>query len=243
MRIKEMAKCIIYDGIKMLSVVYGVLIVSTIVFNILVAFLPNTRIGMVGFGGSSVIVLFIFGIIYFYQYIKVGFSFSISRKSVYLSFVLSGVVLAVISAIVTAIIVVIAAALPTGQSEMTQFFPHLYSSSSELFAVLASVVMFAALAFLGMTSGCFIGVLFYRMNTVQKVVVSVGAGFLLPMGLYIWIDLMPEALVQAVFGWIFAIANFAVVSPYNLSLVSIAIAVVFILFFWLLIRRAPVKDK
>jgi hypothetical protein len=226
-----------------IGIVYAILALILVGFGIVGIVYGAGGIAVGGFGGTSVIMLFVFGIILFYQFLKVGFSCSISRKTVFLSLLIAGLVFAIVTGIGNILLALLMELFPKFQTEVFFEYSDSYSQSDTLPMIVSATSLNIALGVASMFFGYFVGVLYYRMTPALRVIVSVGTGVLMLFGLPLAISAMSEETLMSIFGWVFALGSFVSVSPYNLSLLLVAGAVVLVLLFWLLVRRAPVKEK
>ena len=126
--------------------------------------------------------------------------------------------------------------------EVISQFPAFAREANPLMLVLATVIYFPVMAFTGFAAGCFVGGLYYRMGAATKIAVSVGGGLLLFVVLPSVLVSESGTWVYSMVAWLIAIGDFCALSPYNTVLVSAACTLIFVAFFWLLIRRAPVKE-
>jgi hypothetical protein len=234
---------IVSQGLMWIGIFYAILALIIIGFVVMGITYGAQGITVGGFGGTSIIVLFVFGIILFYQFLKVGFSCSVSRKTVFLSLLIAGLIFAVIIGIANMVFASLMELLPADQPKLIDQYFEFYEQVGSLLTIVSKVSLDIASGLLGMFFGYFVGALYYRMSTALKVIVSVGTVMLLLFVLPASVSVMSKEALTFLFGWTFALESFASVSPLNLSLLLVAYAVLPVLLFWLLIRRAPVKEK
>lgn len=181
---------------------------------------------------SSMVYLFVIGIVAFREHLLFALGSGVSRKTFFVSFLMLAAALCLFSALVN--------------EGMDWAFARVLPNSVEWLETfnrpsIGKYVLSIALSFGLILSGFFIGGAYYRMNKLAKTAVSITVPVLLFMGIPLLVTCLPKnvqtALASAVgnfFSWLF-------LSVYNAALVACGLIAVMLLLSWLLIRRAPSK--
>ncbi|WP_099203722.1 hypothetical protein [Scatolibacter rhodanostii] len=206
-----------------------------------VTFSNSTTIG-------SPIFAFVWGILIFTTYIKFMLQNGVSRKTMFCTGVLSIFSLSTIMGILDMILALLFNKIRSGsQSSEVSLFSMIYKNempvSQFTFGDIVSNVLwtFALTIFLGFL-GTLIGLVFYRLSKLGKIIVGVGLGggilILLPV---IEATMTKGAIVKAIgrfFLFVFGLQDTSGPNPYIWVISSLVICVVLITLSFLLVRRA-----
>lgn len=237
MKIKQMTSCMLKSTLKIVACYYGLLVLLATATYLIFTVALSTD-GSLGFRGTTVIFVFVIGIVSFYTYIKTGFSFSVSRRTVFLSLLISALVIAALTAMVDSIFTLVVPLLFPRLSEAVFLFGD-YSASFDILSVLC---YYCVEAFAFLCAGFFTGGLYYRMNKGLKIGVSVGVPALVIIGIPMALVSLPPVILNSIGNLLALLFTFAQASPFNSMLFYLLGAAIATLFLWLLIRRAPVKE-
>ncbi len=241
MKLKQMTSYILKDMLKVTALFYGILVLILLLFTLLLTM--TTSSGTMGTGSATMIFLFVLGIVAFYKYVKTGFTFSVSRRTVFLSLLLSGVVVAALAGVVDTLIAWLGPLLLYQQGEIIIYFGEFFVTANTFVSVVSTLCYYLVGALVSLTVGYFVGGLYYRMNKGLKIAVSVGVPITCFVALPILLSMAPPVVVDFLQSILIPLSDFLSGSPLNMALFFLLIAAVCTFFVWLLIRKAPVKVK
>lgn len=250
MKIKSAVKYYLTDAKKSLMVyyliVYVILIVSTLAINRLVENGGNASVS--GFEMSSVFFLFILGLNSFKENFKMFLQNSLSRETLFISFVISILMISAFMAFMDRMNEVIANSLLDVHASYQSLFSQLYSqrylgNSSSIRIVLEGFLWYFSVYGAIAMAGYFITILYYRMNKAMKILVSIGVPALLIIVLpFIDINFANGVISRYMFELLLLALGYKHgFNPYYFMITSIISFVVFGLLSYSLARRAETK--
>lgn len=238
MKIKQMTVWELRYSIPSFGVFYAVLFTVYIAFFLMQFLLPEEAV--VNFSGasfSSWVFLFVIGIIYCRECLQFGLANGVSRRSIFLSYLLT---IGCFSAVMSVVTLLMRGffGMITREGFIREPFDMLYGTMSNLFANFCFVFGIGLMA--GML-GYLISMFNYRTGKAVKIITwgSFGAlCFLLPI-----LTMALNERVQKVIGDFFmTIGTFLANSPYHVLLTAVIATVIFGFAGWLFTRHAPVKS-
>jgi len=230
---------------QFMSLLKGTAVFYLIMIVIVTAFLAVT----INFGGSSsmtfggyafaaAVYLFVAGIVYIRSDLRLCLQFGVSRRTAFLSEILSflsiSAILAVAGELVTALVRVAASGNPN--IFVLDFYQIVYlgaekvlpSFGHQAMSFLTNVAMF----FCACTVGAFFSLMFWRLNKFWTIVVAISIPFAINGLPYLLIKLGVD--FSRFFAWIAS-------SPFCFILTCLVIAAAAVVIDWLLLRRANIK--
>ena len=217
-----------------LVIFYSILVALYIISTAVVLSFDRSTIDISVSTGASQIMLFTLGIILFSQGLRVALMHGVSRRSAYCAFLITCISLPVVMAALDTLISMAFYKIDSGP--ITDVFFHGGTVIERFFAL-------AAEGFLAMALGFFISAAYYRMNKLTKILVSV----LVPVTLFAGVPLLvvltgfhinPNRQFDA---FLFELVKWIQQSYLTISLLMCLVALLCLLFVWLLMRRAPAK--
>lgn len=227
----------LYQGLRGLGAFFAVIIFVMILVPALVAVAVGgrTEIGFSGLGLGSNIMFFVLGIMMVRENIKFLLQNGCGRRTLLITDVLGNLILALITALISELLAQIFGSthLITEISLSEMFFS--VGGSPALPAAQSALLRFCALV-LAWRGGMFVSLIYYRLNRLGQVAVSVIVPALLFIGLPLSADrgLIDPALFTNAFQWLIS-------SPYNTMLAAVITALLCGVCSWPLLRRAQVK--
>lgn len=242
MRIKQMTNYMLKNNLRIVALYLGV--VAVLLFVLVAAVVLGAAPATTLDGGvTSTIFLFVLGIVSFFQFLKVGFSCSISRRTVFLSLIVSGLVLAGIIGLLDLILTWVVPQLLFEYAEPFASYRSFFVAPNAALMVVGSVGYHLAQVLVALIFGYFVGGLYYRMNRGLRIAVSVGV----PVALFVVPSVTFSHLTSpALRELLMRLNNFVInlmQAPFHHMLFALIATAVFTLFLWLLMRRAPVKEN
>lgn len=218
---------------------YAILLISWIVS----LFFPSAHVNMQTFSVSPQVMLFVYGIVQFYGATRFGLGHGVSRKTIWLSFLLLSAAMAVMVLPMNLFGEWLGkiAGMDTRPVET-----YLYLSTCDVesrgffFGLMAERI--CSVLFCGCL-GYFIGGVYYRLNNFGKWAVSIGV----PLGLLVVLPLIITYLFTSEMRiWLKnAVQEFVMLfllkTPWNLALFFFVLAVILAAASFPLIRKAPLK--
>lgn len=238
MRLKQMTIWSIKECMKSYGIFAGAYALVLLLLSFIVGFISaqedGSSSGTFSYG-SSTIFLFIMGIIIFSQYLRVALANGVSRKTTFGALTLCVVTLSAAAALGESLLIMLVnLQLKVPKELQGAFF-------SDMPFYLHFLMMFCtglAVAFVGL----FIGGAYYRMNKITKILVSIMIPAVLVFGLPTVFMVLPEsATASIVSNVLMPVFRFFTGSIWSCMGGSLIIAGIFLVFVFLLIRRAPIK--
>lgn len=202
-----------------------------------------------GFEGTSLIFLFFVGLFTFKDCFGLLIQNSISRKTIFISKLLSILIISIAMTLMDKIISFVVQHVIAGNESIYYLglFREVFSDVLRHNAFLLQIVslLFNFTLYLTfITFGLFLNVLYYRMNKALQIAVSVGV----PVCLFIIIPLIDARITNnAIQSTFFKTFNFAYGlsnhNPYYSIVTSILNFAFFSLLIWLLMRKATIKNS
>lgn len=242
MKIKQMFRWTLEDCRYPLIILYSILMVLYTGFSILTFLLG----GDVSFGSlsySSTIMLFVLGITFCREGLRFSLANGISRRTFFISFLLSMSLLSAIVMLLNSLFTLIFSNFLNMQAELfALLYPGYWKTGNHVMDFLSNGFWTFLLSMLFIILGFFISGVYYRLNRITRILVSVivPAFFILVLPTVLLI--MPVNITRPIEE---AVSNFFVFllqSPYLMGGCFLLLAVVIGFFSWLLIRRAPIKE-
>lgn len=241
MKIKETTRYYLADAKKSIIIYYFVMaaiytlnIIATLAF-------PHSGSTYMNNDSTTIFFLFIVGLCSFKENYYMMTQMGVSRKSMFFGRLISAPIMALGMAICDRVMatffIFVTKSMPSlhfetmigGNGFMGQIYAILLASLISLFVILL---------------GNFITILYFRLNTLGKVVVSVGTPILLQVTIFAGVfNKRFEPFVRftaKVFSWIFTIGE-GTFYMNNLMITLVILSAAFAGFAWLLLRRATVK--
>jgi hypothetical protein len=172
MNLKSSIKYQLMDAKKSLIIYYSIVYIILIAF-IFLSPLSNSSLG--GVETASMIFLFIAGLNSFRETFQMFLQNSLSRRTLFKSYVLSIVPITILMAFIDSINGIIASSLARYESAYVQSYGQRYlGNSTDIQLIIEGFLWYIfAYAFIAML-GYFITILYYRMNKALKLLVSIG---------------------------------------------------------------------
>ncbi|MDF2567297.1 MAG: hypothetical protein K0R90_753 [Oscillospiraceae bacterium] len=243
MNIKAALKYQLHDAKRALMVYYIVIYSLFIFLVIMQKMFPEG--GSSGMENASIIFIFIAGLNSFKQTFKMFLQNSISRKTLFVSSLLSIFPIAGFMALMDSINAVIFSKIITYESFFEQLYGGGYATNTNDFRLIAegflfSICMYSAFMLLGYV----ISILYYRMNKGPKVAVSLGVpGFFLVLLPIIDTNLKDINILKNI--WDFILFILGMKNGFNPYYPIVTCGIVFVLLSgisFLLTRKAVIKN-
>jgi hypothetical protein len=246
---------------RLAIVIFYVVFYSVILLPFLVSLFSNSEKELVYFNNvelASLIFIFILGLNSFkspFLFLKAN---GISRKTVYTSFFASLVPIALLFAITNTLNSIVFPHFASFRSAYGSLYCGDISTIGNIFTseitmtpmdIMLSFIWLFLLHFMFATFGYFITLLYYRMNTLLKYVVSFGVPLLLVIVLPIACNLLESRfqlhIGENLFAFLFKLLGIteSAIIP-GISFITFAVIIgIFALFSYLLIKKAPIKQS
>lgn len=243
MRFKQMTRWAFLNTLKGYGVFIGVYWAVILIVSIFISVnLGHGQLGGSTFsgGGSTALFMFIFGIVGFSAFLRVGFANGITRKTVFLSNLACFTAMAAISALGEIVIAFISCLIMgLDPASLLSFFGAPFATFADwLIYYLFSICIILT----AVSCGLFIGGAFYRMSKIAKILVSVFAGIFLFFGIPALALLSQVEFLQVLaVNVLFPVLNFFTSTVWASMLGLILLTALFLLFTWLCMRKAPAK--
>ena len=196
----------------------------------------STTFSGLEFGGF--ITCFIIGIVSIRESLRLFLQNGISRRTVAVSFFLDSIAMSLAFAIAGSILLAIFGRIVTAM-DINASLINTYSMFIEndtntrtVIHSMSSMLFSFTIYFLAMHLGQLISLIYYRLNRLFKVLVSILGGMLLFIGFPLNLLRFDIVLTKSFIDWLIS-------GPGPVMLVFVVMAIVFSLLAWLLIRRAP----
>lgn len=245
MNIKVATKYRLYDSKKSILVFYTV-IVSILVFVLLFSTLTIDSIDVNGdLGGmefASAIFLFVLGLNIFKENFRMFIQNSVSRKTIFTSYIISTLIIGAIMALADNILLLISKNINLVNSNFNSrgLLEMIYNQQITGVGMLLITILFSFfINIMFISCGFFITTLYYRMNKSLKIIVSI----CVPALLFVILPIVDTIVFQgeAFFG-ISKVLDIIFSDPL-MSMLSCLIAfVIFTILSWFLVKKAVVKD-
>lgn len=206
----------------------------------------GTSSGIVSFNGQGFaagIMLFISGIICIREDLRMGIQHGVSRQTAFVSTVLSTVLIAFILSVAGEILMAVTKASMLNYPSFNIdnmyhiIFPDALTNTPPIIRHIESIIITFSALLLAYMTGIFVSLVYFRLNKVWTVIVSIGVPvfftIILPILLGLYTPMWLSRLVQGLIEW-------ALSGPWNLILSYTAAAVIAAVLNWLLLRRAPI---
>jgi len=247
MNIKPAISYLFWEAKKTLIIYYLVIYgIYLLYFISSVIFAPLGFNGHVeGLESASVIFIFVFGLNFFKNQFRMLQQNGLSRKT---QFLCSGIVLLLITSAILAVIDCLNSFVLQRTSDFSMFQMYYYhrygAGAGSPRAVLEGLIWsFFVYAMFGMI-GYFITMLYYRMNSSLKVVVSIGVPVFFLIGLPVLdYNLIHVEIIEGIYNLFVLASGFGVANPWNAVISSAIVIALCAGAGFLLIRRAPVKEQ
>ncbi|NLO39340.1 MAG: hypothetical protein GX115_07720 [Ruminiclostridium sp.] len=204
-----------------------------------------------GFEVASMIFIFIAGLNSFRETFCLFIQNSISRRTMFISRMLSAAIMSVAMACIDRILMFFGKLLqPLNQSfSITSLFQMIYHNKAgyktgSLLVLFSELIFTAFLYFAAWMFGYFITISFYRLNKYGKIAISVGV----PVSLFIVLPILDELVFNEAIGLFFGkLLSFAFgfsnkANPLIGMITLLLISGILAAFVWLMTRRVSVKD-
>ena len=242
MKIKQMLRWNWQNSWLSLVIVYAVMVGLCLLSAILTAVMDEGDIYFNGLTVSSTVMVFVLGIVFFSQSLRFGLATGVSRRSVFWGFGAFILLFALITVAADFLLERLFGLLVAPSNELlTQIYDRYIQANSKPAAFISLAVCSLTLKLLAGLSGFFIGGAYYRMSKALKLLVSIGVPVTLFVILPLAVGMLPEKSQLALLAWLEAGLVFLGETPYYLALVVAVTGVLFFVFSWLFIRRAPAK--
>ncbi len=236
MHFKSTAKSVIVFYIVMLAMFLLDLIVSLVLSDGQKSEVSGTEV-------ISAIFFWVLGITCFKMNLKMAFANCVSRKTEFISTMLSSAVYAFIMVFLNAGIAFLFSTISTTDFVFDQMYANYAFANG--FIKFLTWFLYEFLSLLSLfAAGYFIGALYYRMNKGLKITVSVGVPAILLIGMPIAAGIFgPDSLfVKAIISCMDFLTR-TIANPYGAILLSLCVLAICGVFTFLLIRKAPIKEQ
>ena len=241
MKLKQMTIWIAKNGLVSIGVYLIAMAVLYSAFSIALAS-GNDHVTVNGMGVSLYVMLLILGIVHFAQNLRFGLANGVSRRSVYLGFMLFLVPTTVAAVLVSEVLLLLVSLISHDMSDLLYYLFDGYIGSRGAFAGhLAVLVCSTAFGLFFGTLGYLIGAAFYRLGRVGRYTMGIGLPVFLFGVLPLVFAVLPDAWTFRLLEALASVGRFLIASPYRLALPLFVAAAGMALLSWLLIRRAPLK--
>lgn len=228
----------------------GIFYLAFILFNVLftaIAMLEDRNINgsFMGFEMSTNIFIFVMGLNAFKSVFRFGLANGISRKSIFMGTMITMGLLSVFMTLITSIITPLSSKAINNTSIFYALYGERYGADAfTLVSILENIVWQLATVIFVYLIGYFITVLYYRLNTIMKVVVSVGVPVSLFYLIPILLMLFPELKVgEKLFNLVKLLSGSTTNNPWIAVLTLLCASIVVGIITYLMIRRSVVKEK
>ncbi|MBZ4671681.1 MAG: hypothetical protein JG769_1985 [Oscillospiraceae bacterium] len=233
---KGTAKSVIVFYIVMLA-----LFVIDLILNII--FVGNNNSEFSGIEMIASIFFLVFGISCFKPNLKMAFANCVSRRTEFISTMLSAATYSFIMVFLNAGMVLLFSMTSNSEFAFNQMYSD-YAFANGFIKFLTWFLYEFLSLFSSFALGYFIGALYYRMNKGLKIAVSAGVPTILLIGMPIAIgffgpdSIFVKAIVACMDFLIKTVAN-----PYGAILLALSSVAIFMVLAFLLIRKAPIKEQ
>lgn len=250
MNIKAGTKYQINEHYKSIRIFYPVVFLVIAFFIVVISVNSNSEfITIGGLEWSTMIFLFILGLNSFKESFLMMLQNNISRKTMFASRLLAVLITSSTMAVIDRLIVNVGGIFNDVSEKffINGLYEGMFSQRAEslhvitlnLEAILVTIFVYTA----AMVVGYFIALLYYRMNKVAKVAVSIGV----PSTIFVLLPLLNETvfngrLFEAFRKIVIFVFGGETVNPYNLLLTCVLFIIVCLGLSWLLIRKAVEKN-
>lgn len=244
MNLKVAVRYRLYDN-KRAMIIFYIIILSVFIFSLILAnVIRDTHSGRLllgGFDTASMIFLFVLGMNSFKEVFKMFIQNGLSRKTMFLSQVLFVALICPVMAVADRLLAIIGGLLSTLSNQFftTGLFEEMFEQHAVVRFSLVSLLFNISMYILAAMVGFFITTLYYRMNKIQKIMLSVGVPVLLFTVLPVLDTIFLEGMITRI---ISTIVVFAFSNPWMSMLTGVVLAMIFGGLSWLLVKRAVARD-
>ena len=252
MNIKSALKYQLADGRVSIPVFYLVIFCLMALIPISASGMgPEDSMSIGGFEIATIIFLFVVGLNSFRETFRMMVQNGVSRKTMFVSFLLLTLVLSVGMSCINEVLLWIGKAFTAGKGNITfqsvfeQMYAPRYMGNPDSIQMIAEGLLFTILACAAtMMLGYFITIMYYRLNKVGKIAVSVGVPAILIIGLPIFDAVVTGGIIYRALGQLtlFAMGILSGYNPYYAMVSALIAFAVLASLSWMLARRAVVKD-
>lgn len=213
------------------SIIYAIYLFSIVILKIT----GNPRVG--GMDVSSVIYLFLAGLIFFGETFKFALCNGVSRKTILITNVFTTLSLTAAMTLIDIFnrwFFCFIAGL-----DDTTIFNYVYRGGNLISRIICTFGVYMLFA----SIGYFIGGLNSRMGKMLKLLVYITLPVLIIVGVPLGISILSETAIQSLGKFFSNFFSYITASPYNMFLVAIVSSVVFYIFSVFLVRKAPLKTE
>lgn len=232
------------DWVKGSVIMYGVLVGVYLLSLIVAIFIPAISGGTFdGLEFVSYIFVMVAGITSFKPNLKLALANGISRKTEFTASMLSAATISVIFLAANSLIGLLFGTITTYQSDFQTMYTSSDFPNNGVYGLMAAIYNVFSL-FGSYTFGYFVGGLYYRMSKPLKIVVSVGVPVMAFIGFpIIGVISYKNELIAGIITYVIKTVGTIIANPYLTTLWDLILAIAFLVFSFLLIRRAPLKEQ
>ena len=239
MKVKQFLKCQYWLSRSSYLIFMGVILTLYLLSMVLMMFIHEDGSSN-GQDMAAIIFAFVMGIALCWDNLKMALANGVSRRTVFTSTLLSSLIGSAVLTVFTLCCTQLFGSLLNAYSIYS--FTYEGYAASPFLSILAQALWQMALYFLSMMTGLLIAVIYYRLNKVATIAVSVGVPVFCFMVLPILFTLLPT-LFTAFVSAFSKLFSFIARSPYHSCLVFLITAAVMAALSWLAMRRAPLRAQ
>lgn len=226
-------------GILVLTIVFAGM---TLMVRLITLFF-DSEVGQInGIDSVAIIFAFVTGIVLFPVNLKLSMANGVSRKTEFLSIITSGLCASVVLFIISSIFTLLMDLIVPTQTMFLELFVD-FRFDNDFQKGMLSIVNPILNIFCMHIIGYFVGSLYYRMNRVLKLIVSIGVPVMAFVGFPVALVLLPIAIAEKLISFLVPIFDVCINNPIWNTVLVVASALVFGFFAFLLIRKAPLKTN
>lgn len=252
MNLKSAVKYQVLDGKVAIPVFYLVVLCVMALLLVSTSDLgPGGYVNIGGFEMGTIIFLFILGLNAFRETFRMMIQNGVSRKTMFLSFVILALVLPLGMSCLNEILLGIGKAMTSGNDNVTLqsafeqiYAPRYIENLGTMQVVLEGLLFTICVSAAAMMLGYFITTMYYRLNKAGRIAVSVGVPAILIIGLPIFDAVVTGGAIYRALGQLtlFAMGGPNGYNPYYAMVSSLIAFALLAGLSWMLVRRAVVKD-
>lgn len=231
-------------------IVIAALLTLAFTTHILFSDMYSGTTSMNGMGLAATIFIFIAGMNSFKETFRMFLQNGVSRRTLFISQLLSGLIVSFIMTVIGSIYTIIGKSLAAHfdrlyfRSFIEMIYSDRYASESvSIQMLIESLLFYTMMLTAALMAGYFITVLYYRLNKGGKIAVSVGV----PVFLFILLPIIDTlfggfAIYSALIKIALSVSDFYQTSPYCGLLINTLVFILFSGLSWLLMRKAAAKN-
>lgn len=240
MNIKPVYRYKLIEFFKGMAIVFAVIFA---IFTVLTMVSVNTESGgtfsFSGYAMAATIYMFVMGIVGIRSDLRLFSQFGVSRRTTFITELMIILTAAFTIGLLGELLTGLAQAIFAGNENVFigDIYQLIYLGESartlSLFEHIQSLILNVSLAFCACIGGMFFSLLFWRLNRLFTIIVAISIPLLM--------NIVPYLLVKAHVD-LTPVLNWILSSPLSFVLLFFALAAVFAVIDWLLLRRANIKE-